>query len=318
MVVMNRRSQAVEETNQPNIQIAIRTLLTGGFTLENARREPGYMIFNAYRYDEFGTRQRYCFALADGYMGEAQVEGAQISAHEANAQLIIIGSAISDTSQIEWLRFINLFGGPVFSSLPIEASFADHLVSLGHNHLPDGLEGAPDDLFEIYVQLALEFIFAGRVIRYGQERRFETRPDGLAIPNPEFTALYDAKAYANGYEVTIDTIRQFSSYVLDFQRRYLTHRQRLNTFIVVSGNFPHRPKILDRRSRDLIAQCGVPISFLTAENLASIIAIVSKHPSLRRSINWGRIFSEPIIDPDEIQSEIVALLRDRVITKGSE
>lgn len=303
----------LDENTNPNIKITLRTLLSGGFVLDSAQRQPGYMIFFTHRFDEFGTPQKYCFALADDRLGEAHIDGAKIAANHSNAQLVIIGDAEGDIPQIDWLRFINLFGGPVFSSLPIEPSFTDQLITLAFNKLPEGLDGTPDDLFEIYVNLALEFIFGGRVIRYGQERRFEKRPDGLAIPNTNFTALYDAKAYQDGYKVTIDTIRQFGSYVLDFKRRYRPHLQDLDTFIVVSGKFPHEPTTLGSRSRDMLSECGIPLSFLTAQDLATIIENVREHPSSRRSINWRRIFSEPIVKPKHVISEIEAILKDHVI-----
>lgn len=303
----------LDKNPNPNIIITLRTLLTGGFVLDGAQRKPGYMLFYTHRYDEFGTPQKYCFALADDRLVEAHINGAKIAANHSNAQLVIIGDADGDIPQIEWLRFINLFGGPVFSSLPIEPSFNDQLITLSFNRLPEGLEGTPDDLFEIYVQLALEFILGGRVIRYGQERRFEKRPDGLVIPNPDFTALYDAKAYQDGYKVTINTIRQFGSYVLDFKRRYRLHLQRLDTFIVVSGEFPHKQNTLGSRSRDMLSECGIPLSFLRAQDLATIIENVREHPSSRRSINWRRIFSEPIVKPKHVISEIDAILKDNVI-----
>jgi hypothetical protein len=307
-----------EHESRPNIQITFRTLLAGGFTWENPRREPGYMIFDAYRYDEFGAKQRYCFVLTDGRLGEAQIANAKTTARRSNSQLVIIGEADDQIPQIDWLRFINLFGGPVFSSLPTESAFVGQLKTLAFNRLPDGLDGSPDDLFEIYVQQALEFIFAGKVLRYGQERRFEARPDGLAMPNPLFTALFDAKAYSNGYNVTMETYRQFSSYIKDFKRRYGEHRQRLNSFIVVSGEFQQHKNALENRAKDLLAEHGVPLAFLTAGNLADIIAILGKHPSLRRSINWGRIFSDALVAPRSVQAEIEALAKDRVIPQGKE
>lgn len=286
--------------------------------MDSAHRKPGYMLIYAYRYDEFGTKQKYCFALADGYLGEGQIGGMKIAASHSNAQLIVIGETSEELPQIEWLRFINLFGGPVFSGVPIEPAFTDQLVTLAFNKLPDGLQGAPDDLFEGYVQAGLEFIFAGRVIRYGQERRFEARPDGLVMPNPHFTALYDTKAYSKGYEITLDTLRQFSSYVKDFQRRYGQYRQRLNAFIVVSGAYPHRSSTLAGRSREMLADCGVPLAFLTAQDLAATVEKLREIPVLRRSINWARIFSEPIVKPKQVQTEIDNLLKDRVAPPGKE
>ncbi|MDD5368035.1 MAG: hypothetical protein PHQ40_03025 [Anaerolineaceae bacterium] len=301
------------DDNTPNIQVTIRTLLSGGFVIEGARREPGYMLIHAFRYDEFGTRQRYCFALAEVEMGDVQIEGVRIAANQQNAQPVIIGVVSTEFPQIQWLRFINLFGGPVFSSMPLNPSFVTQLEMLGFNKLPDGLVGTPDDLFEVYIQVALEFIYGGRVIRYGQERLFEARPDGLAIPNPRLTALYDAKSYSDGYDVTLDTTRQFGSYIKDFQRRYSPFRQHLNAFIVISGAFQQKPSTLENRSRDLISEFGVPIAFLTAHDLGAIIEMLKEHPSIRQAINWARIVADPVVNPSRVQSEIDAILKDGII-----
>ena len=114
--------------------------------------------------------------------------------------------------------------------------FIENLVILGHNQVPENLSGKADDLFEIYVHTALEFILGGRVVRYGQARLFEERPDGLAIPNPHFVALYDTKAYTNGYKVTENSIRQFESYINYFVSIY-SDWYKLNSFINISGEF---------------------------------------------------------------------------------
>ena len=301
------------DENTPKIHITVRTLLSGGYVIQTVRREPGYMLFIAYRYDEFGTQQHYCFALADGSMGDAQVEGVKIFARRSQALPVIIGDAVSDLPAIEWLRFVNLFGGPVDDTTPFDPLFSDQLSLLGFNKLPDGLVGKPDDLFEAYTQAALEFIFAGRVIRYGQERLFEPRPDGLAIPNPNFTALYDAKAYSDKYDVTLETTRQFSSYVWDFQRRYASYRQRINAFIVVSGGFQQKRETLESRSRELISECNVPLSFITASDLGVIITMLREHPSTRQSINWARVFADPVVKPDRVRRDMDAILKDGII-----
>jgi len=304
---------AKDDDSSTKIHITIRTLLSGGFIIQTVRREPGYMLFIAYRYDEFGTKQRYCFALADGLMGDAQIEGVKIFARRSQAVPVIVAEAVTDLPTIEWLRFVILFGGPVNDATPLDYLFIDHLSLLGFNKLPDGLVGKPDDLFEAYTRAALEFIFAGRVIRYGQERLFEARPDGLAIPNPHFTALYDAKAYSNGYDVTLNTVRQFSSYVRDFQRRYSSYRQRINAFIAVSGAFQQTSETLESRSRELISECNVPLAFITAEKLGVIITMLRDHPSTRRSINWARVFADPVVNPERVRRDINAVLEDGIV-----
>ena len=64
----------LDENTNPNIKITLRTLLSGGFVLDSAQRQPGYMIFFTHRFDEFGTPQKYCFALADDRLSEVHLD----------------------------------------------------------------------------------------------------------------------------------------------------------------------------------------------------------------------------------------------------
>jgi hypothetical protein len=296
-----------------NRATAVRTLTTGGFILKGADRKPGYNLLYFSRFDEFGVVQDYCFALADNKLSEDQVKGASIAANHHHAHLVIIGNSNVHPG-VEWDRFVNLFGGPVLNTGPLEPGFAEQLVELGHNSLPNGLQGKPDDLFELYVHAALEFILGGRVLRYGQARLYEALPDGWAIPNPHFSALYDAKAYEDGYEVTADSMRQFKSYIELFNRRYSSY-YRLNAFVVISGEFQNKDSTLDKRSRELLADTGVPISFLDANSLADILKLLAKYPLVRRSINWARIFSDVIVQSQMVMKELKVIQKDGIIRR---
>jgi hypothetical protein len=151
------------------------------------------------------------------------------------------------------------------------------------------------------------------VIRYGQDRRFEARPDGIVLPHAGFYALYDAKAYHDGYKVTAGGIRQFQSYVDDFTRRYDSYLPRLNAFLVISGHFPHRDTTLLRRSQEFIAQCGVPLCFLTTGALAQMVEDAARYPSARRAIDWRRVFADPVGSPQRLVEELGVVSKDLVV-----
>jgi hypothetical protein len=304
----------MDTPDRPNLAIAVRTLVAGGFMLVSVQRNPGYVLLHMDRPDEFGAVHHYCLALAEDTFQEVHVAGAKISAEHRHAQLILIGHGeTGDVPSVEWDRFLNLFGGPVFTSTPFEPNFKDQLVKLGFNQLPEGMEGKPDDLYEAYARIALEFVLGTRVIRYGQDRLFESRPDGIILPYHGFAALYDAKAYAKGYTVTLDTIRQFCSYVEDFRSRYRLYFQQLSAFIVISSNFPHRSETLANRSRELFATCGVPLIFLTSETLGEIVAYLSTRSVARSAINWRRVFAEPIVTAESVQKEVEVVKRDEIL-----
>jgi hypothetical protein len=303
----------ITDFNPPDLQVAVRTLTIGGFTLDRANRAPGYALIYMHRYDEFGVKLEYCFALFEKDPESEQIQSAKIAASHNKAELVVISTTIiPETPHVEWNRFLNLFGGPVYSYSPLEPEFGDYIRQLGSNKLPAGLEGKPDDLFELYTHKALEFIFGCKVHRYGQERRFEARPDGVILQDRMFSALYDTKAYSNGYDVTLDSIRQFNSYIIEFRNRYSQFLE-LNTFIVISGSFPHSKGTLESRSRQLLSEVNVPMAFLTAESIVQIIDLLSNFPSARRSINWRKIFVNPVIEPDLVRVELQLIRKDKII-----
>jgi hypothetical protein len=292
----------------------------GGFILDTVERKPSYAVLAAQRLDEFGVSHRYCFAIADEEISLSEVEGASVAAEHYKAHLVMVGKFSAEIAErrtevvsLGWESFVNQFGGPVFGLSPLESEFGEHLGELGHNRLPEGLEGEPENLFEKYVRSALEFVIGSRVVPYGQTRRFEARPDGIIPPNRGFYALYDAKAYGEGYDVTRDTLRQFEDYVRDFSDRYEGYLPRLNAFVVVSGHFRQADQTLADRSRDLYDLCDVPLAFLTTASLSQIIGILADKPKVRRAIRWSRVFSDPVVRAKRVEQELLTVLRDETI-----
>lgn len=313
---MLSKLQPEETPLLPAFPLVVRALLYGGFDLDRVEREPGYALFVASRPDEFGVPHRYCFAVFEEEFSFSQVETVKIEAEHYGAEPVLVGEGNADVPRLGWDRFIGLFGGPVLSLKPFEPRFREHLRELGRNRLPEGVRGEPDDLFEVYVREALEFVLAARVRRYGQDRRFEVRPDGIVLPHRNFYALYDAKAYGKGYKVTQASVRQFGSYVEDFSARYGTYLRRLNCFLVVSGSFVQGERALERRSREFVAKHGVPLSFLKADALGEMVEVLSGTPVVRKAIDWSSVFSDPVAQESRVRAEVQAVLRDETIGRG--
>ena len=302
------------DTTAPDLAVAIRTLAFAGYALERVDRKPGYAIVLVHRLDEFGAMHRNCFAISEaGQFGQGEVDAIRGFSEHVGAPSTLVGeTSAAGEPCVTWNRFVGLLGGPVLGTQPVDPEFSNQIMELAFNRLPAGLSGTADDLFEGYVRSAFQFILGVRVIRYGQDRRFEARPDGIVLPQL-LAALYDAKAYAEGYEVSLDTIRQFTTYVEEFHQRYRPFIAQLDTFVVVSGRFPHREDTLQSRSRDLQAACGVPLSFLTAEALCGIVDLIRTQPRVRRAIRWKRVFLDPIVSLQRVRDEIDAVNRHGVI-----
>lgn len=166
--------------------------------------------------------------------------------------------------------------------------------------------------FEEYVHAGLQFILQDRVVRYGQERLFESVPDGLVAGNRSPLMIYDAKAAMDAYAISATSIRQFADYVRTFHRRYESLTGKLHAFLLVSGHFATEASIEDR-SAQLFADCGVPLRTLRAEEMAKIVALFAERPSFPRAIDWRTIFSKTVITAASVEANLEARTRDGVI-----
>jgi hypothetical protein len=298
----------------PDVPVMVRTLVASRFILDNVLSKPGYVLFECHRYDEFGARLAYIFVLCERPLESAAVTAIARHASQNTANTVVVGGGISgDSAHITWTRFLSAFGGPVNSWLPLDPTFKEHLVLLGHNQSIPGVNGRPDDLFEDYTEMALQFAFGDRVIRYGQARVGEALPDGLAFTRQDLILMYDAKAYQNGYQVTRDTIRQFADYVNAFHRKYEHYVGRLFAFLVVSGSFIGGDDSLIAQSNALYRECQVPLRFLTAEDLGATTQALAECPTVRGVLDWSDILSHTEISSAIVQRAIRTTLKDGLV-----
>jgi hypothetical protein len=206
----------------------------------------------------------------------------------------------------------SLLGGEVSSVLPLEAEYGRNLMTLAKNTLPTGMNGTPDDLFEAYVHAGFQFLLRGRVIRYGQNRRFEAVPDGLVLSKNAPLMLYDTKAAKEPFKITRTSIRQFADYIRQFHNRYEDFVGRVHAFLVVSNRFQSRAALMIR-SNELYGDCGVPLICVTANSIAEMVSMFADRPVYRSVVDWKNIFVSPILKVDEVKKIVRARKRDLVV-----
>lgn len=274
------------------------------------------MLFEVFRADEFGVKLRYLLALSGSdSISSSDVDGLFKIAECNRASLVVVGDTKSkrtDVAVVTQQEFEGRMGGIIPSFLPLEPDYAKQLAILGLNKLPKGLKGRADDLFEAYVHTGLQFMLQDKVVRYGQERRFEVVPDGLVLGREDFVLLYDCKAAKDGYDVDRDSIRQFSDYVNSFHERYGGYVGRLHAFLVISGKFKSE-NTLEQRSRELYAECKVPLVFMKADELGKIVSLFAERTALRQSVDWAKLFSATSVTVFAVEKEIAARERDQVV-----
>jgi hypothetical protein len=294
----------------------ICTLMGGGFTFETADPKPNYLTIKVSRTELLGVRMSYLIAFTRCPISSHDVASLVAEADERRAALVIVGDALEDTTGVPVLtypQFADRLGGDVLSLLPLAPEFGSRLVHLGGNRLPRGLSGKPDDLFEEYVHAGLQFLFRGRVVRYGQERRGEPVPDGVVLAEGAPLFLYDAKAAGDGYKMSMEAVRQFSDYVQEFHKHYERTVGRLSAFLVLSGKFVDSEDVLEERSRTVQAKSQVPLAFLDTRTFGGIVKLLINQPLFRQSVDWDMVFARPVVRLQDVQKSLRALARDSVI-----
>lgn len=296
------------------VSIIMRTLITGGFIVRRVDRHASHLQIESVRYDEFGIPVRYLISIGDPKFNDATEKALKKVAITGSQNLLLVecvapvraGALVLDD-------FLRKLGGPVNTWLPLATDFTRIMDELGHMKLPKGTIGRPDDLFEESVKQALQFAFGSRVIRYGQERRFENVPDGVGFPKHNLTVMYDAKAYTKGYPFSKESIRAFSEYVNDFNKRYAHYVNPVYAFIVVSGHFEDSKSALESRAGQLYAECSTKLVCVQASELASACKAIERKPTYRGSLNWRSILSSTTLRSAKIQKELSRISKDKVL-----
>ena len=211
-------------------------------------------------------------------------------------------------------QFYDLLGGEVRTDRIFRSDLQSLMNALGHNNLPQGMTGAADDLLEDYTKECLHYMLDCPVRRYGQERRFESLPDGVAFARNSTNLYFDAKAYRGSFHPSADDIKRFAAYISDFNSRYATIIGKIWRFLVVSGSFSTDRDAILERTFDLEAACNTHITFITASDLATSVNVVKDSGAKRSAINWKRVFSPGVFDLRRLKAEILRITKDRIIT----
>jgi hypothetical protein len=295
---------------------AVRTLLSAGILVDSALRKAEFLAISCHRIDDLGVSIPYLVVLSDGPLSVAGVAAARTNASHDEHHLVIVSDEYDgDEPHASWSEFLARLGGPLKSYLPLSDDFASALQELGHFRLPAGLNGQADTIFEEYVLAGLQFMLGNRVIRYGQDRRFERVPDGIAhAGDPPVLFIYDAKAAGDGFLVDAAALRQFGDYVRSFNRRYESRFGAIRTFLVVSGHFDMTEDMKSNRADELFADCGARLSFLTSDDMSAICSMLKDNITVRSALPWHDIVSRLNVVPARVADVIGAVQRDGLVS----
>jgi hypothetical protein len=293
----------------------IATLVINGFHINHVDRFPSdNSIINTYKYDKLGAEIRYSILFSEDKTETAILTTLTKIAKNYGSKPLLISDYLttSDITIYSVKQFFDFFGGIVNTGLILIPNLSDILDILGHNKLPSGLVGDPDNLLELYTSECFQFIFESPTRRYGSDRLFTKLPDGIILCKNKFMILFDSKAYKDGFDISSDDINRFAFYVNDFNNRYANYFGYIFSFVIVSGHFNASEKSISNRSAELYQLCNCKISTINCKELGNIVQLTQSYPDIKGSIDWKNIFSNVIIESKYVQQEINRINKDKI------
>lgn len=293
----------------------ISTLVINGFHIQQVGRfSPTTSIINTYKFDKLGAQIRYSILFSEDKSETAILQSLEKSAATFNSLPIMVNDSWQTDKVKSYTKkkFFDFFGGIVNTGLILISNLPQILDELGHNKLPSGLTGEPEDLLELYVCECLQYIFESPTRRYGSDRLFEKLPDGIVLCKGRFMILFDAKAYKDGFGFDSITINSLKGYVDEFTKKYSSYFGSIFTVIVVSGNFNDSQNALEGRAEELYKLCNCKISTVTGKELGNIVQLLKINPDIRGSIDWKNLFVNVIAETKYVQREIDKIHKDKL------
>ncbi|MEV4887303.1 hypothetical protein MRBLMN1_005885 [Chitinophaga ginsengisegetis] len=297
-----------------DINVITTTLLISGFkiTLVDRVGDQSWIIV-ANKRDIFGASLAYAILINFNDYSPSFAKTLQTTAAGHSATSLIVSDVFKSPNikTISFSTFDDLLGGFVNTGLVTLPNLATVMNELGHNKVPNNLDGEADVLLEIYTKECLRYLLCAPARRFGSDRSFESLPDGIALGGGTLNVLFDAKAYAKGYAISADDIRRFSGYIEDFNERY----RKLYTFkyfLVVSGHFTDTNASLQNRSNELFNNCGARLCCIKAQDLAELSQLFSDKPLHRNAIKWENVFVKHNVTSKDVKEEITRVKKDKI------
>ena len=293
----------------------ISTLIINGFHIRQVERVSATTsIVHTYKYDKLGAQIRYSILFSEDKSETAIMQSLEKSATTFQAQPIMVNDNWQTDKVKSYTKekFFDFFGGIVNTGLILISNLPQILDELGHNKLPTGLTGEPEDLLELYASECLQYIFESPTRRYGSDRLFEKLPDGIVLCKGRFIILFDAKAYKDGFGFDSKTINSLKGYVEEFTQKYSGYFGSIFTVIVVSGHFNDSQMALEGRAGELYKLCNCKISSVTGNELGNIVQLLKNNPDIRCSINWKNVFANVIAETKYVQKEVDKIHKDKL------
>jgi hypothetical protein len=296
----------------PSVAIAVRTLLVSGYSLDvGAERQPTHIEIRCEKSSIFGVDVRFLIAITESTeFTSQQMDDIRRIGLAENRTPVFVGRD-STSFQLGWQEFLSSLGGEVPSWRAVSSTYSSALSTAATNKLPPQTTGEAWLVFEDLVSDGLEFILGRRAHRLGGRRRGQKVGDIIAVlPSTELLVV-DAKAAGDGFDANWPSLRPLVEYVKKQQRRQLGYNL-VYSAVIVSSGFKQPAMTLQDLSKEFLSETHVPLGFVTAQTLATMVGRIQSSTDIRAAINWKRLFAGGALTADAFEREMSEAASERI------
>ena len=287
------------------VEVATRTLVANGYAITGATRSPRYIEIACERSDNLGARCRFLIVATDEEsLTPAEIETVEYSAHRDGRALVLIGREATER-QLSWADFLDALGGAVPAWRALAEFYGDWLLKAAANELPTGQTGEAWRLFEDLIADGLGFVFGRRVVRFGARKRGQAVSDLVAqLPNSQLLVV-DAKSASKGFDASKESLRALIEYTKRQRDRQQGHDE-VVAALVLSSCFQQKDEALADVAHWFLGEARVPLAFMDAAVLGSLVDRVKREPLLRNALRWHQVFTGGHVTQGVVDSELRA------------
>jgi hypothetical protein len=140
--ILAARYMQSEDPSLPNVAIAVRTLLVGGYDLDSGgERQPAHIEIRCQKPSVFGVQVQFLIAITEALeFSPEQMHDIEGLAIRENRKPVFVGRNSTD-AQLGWQEFLLILGGEVPSWRAVAATYSSALSTASTNNRPAGTSG---------------------------------------------------------------------------------------------------------------------------------------------------------------------------------
>jgi len=262
-----------------------RTLLASGFEINDFQRHPDHVVYSCSKPDSLELIVNYLLAFTDSaVVGSSLLDQVRRDAARTGSVGAVIAKGPGE-GWLSWGEFTEALGGAIPDWRPLSEEWRRAIRAAGRNDRAFFPSAEPWLAYEVAIADGLTFVFGRRVVHLGGRHRGQRLGDIVGQASDEFVFLVDAKSSASALHFGSEYDRALREYV-GRQRARQRGSIPLATVIVVADSFAQADERLLEISRDFLAADGIPITFVTTDDIIALVDRCKAAPALRIRLRW--------------------------------